>query len=325
VALCICAIVVAFATRGAIGGVHALGAQHLPAHLPAFGIAAICLGGCVVIYGCVWSLLVAASAPVTSEDRPKLLVAFLYAWPSRYVPGAIPFFASKVFLCRKLGYGTRPAVISTSIQNLVDIIVGAGVAGILLAAAGALSTDNRALLVVLVFSPAGLLLLHPAVLRPVANRGLAVFRREPLLEQDVPSWQRLVTAAGLTFVAQCLAGIALLAVLSSVTTVHATDAPLVSGALSLGGVAGMFAVFAPAGLGVREGAVASALSLRFSLETAALAALLLRGISVLVDVTLFGAAVAYDTLRRDPLAGRVLGRAPGPRARAVQITEDPAP
>ncbi|MEX2245465.1 MAG: lysylphosphatidylglycerol synthase domain-containing protein [Dehalococcoidia bacterium] len=329
-ALGVCGVVLVFAARGALDGAATLDRSHVADHAWAYALATACVMAAVIVYGCVWTLLLAGTTGIAPGHRPKLLLAFLYSWASRYVPGTVPFFASKVYLCRKLGYRARPALVSTSVQNLLDVLVAGTTGALLLAVAGALDGEHRALVLVLSASPAGLVLLHPRILRPVASRALRLFGRAPLADGDLPSGRRLMTAAGLTFVSQSLAGLALFAVLSTLTGVHPSDAALSTGALSVAGVAGMLALFAPAGIGVREGALASLLSLHFPVETAALAAVLFRGVSVLADVMLLAAAFVYDALQRDRLATRIIGRprddpAQPREALPLALSEDPRP
>ncbi len=73
---------------------------------------------------------------------------------------------------------------------------------------------------------------------------------------------------------------------------------LVTVAYALAGVAGFLAFFSPAGLGVREGVLISALAPALSLETATLLAILARVMCTLVEVLLGLAAPLGDALLR---------------------------
>jgi uncharacterized membrane protein YbhN (UPF0104 family) len=81
----------------------------------------------------------------------------------------------------------------------------------------------------------------------------------------------------------------------------------IAAAVSLSGVAGVLVVLAPAGLGVRDGALAAMLAWIMPIETAASVAVAYRAFTVVSDVLLASGAI---------VAGRLVswrpGRAPGP-------------
>jgi uncharacterized membrane protein YbhN (UPF0104 family) len=72
------------------------------------------------------------------------------------------------------------------------------------------------------------------------------------------------------------------------------DFLLVTGAMSLSGVCGILVVFAPAGLGVRDGVLAGLLAARIGVDAAALGAVVLRMLTVVADVALLAAAFMFD-------------------------------
>jgi uncharacterized membrane protein YbhN (UPF0104 family) len=83
-----------------------------------------------------------------------------------------------------------------------------------------------------------------------------------------------------------LAGIGAAFCLAAFTTVGASIYPLALASISLGTVAGFLALFAPVGLGVREGIGALILSPVVGPDVALLGMILLRGVTVVVDLGL---------------------------------------
>jgi uncharacterized membrane protein YbhN (UPF0104 family) len=104
----------------------------------------------------------------------------------------------------------------------------------------------------------------------------------------------IATAALLTAANQALNGAAMLIVLTAVTDAGPRDLLLATGALSLAGVAGILVVLAPAGLGVREGALTGLLATRFAVDAAALASVLVRAVMIISDLALVLLALAID-------------------------------
>ncbi len=93
-----------------------------------------------------------------------------------------------------------------------------------------------------------------------------------------------------------LAGLGALACLAALTAVDLGVFPLSLASISLGTVAGFVALFAPVGLGVREGIGALILAPVVGADTALLSMLLLRGVTVAVDLIL--ALLAIVPVRR---------------------------
>jgi uncharacterized membrane protein YbhN (UPF0104 family) len=109
-------------------------------------------------------------------------------------------------------------------------------------------------------------------------------------------------AALLTAGTQLVNGLALFAVLQSISAVSPSDVLFCIGVTSLAGVAGMIVVIAPAGLGVRDGVLVTLLSARIPLEFAALAAVFLRALSLVADLALAGAALITDVVASQHVA-----------------------
>jgi uncharacterized membrane protein YbhN (UPF0104 family) len=224
------------------------------------------------------------------------MLAFVYAWLVRYVPGTVPFFAGKVYLGQRAGYQTRPLVLATGVQNMLEVLVG-GVVGATCVALALGVTLGGGAYALLAFAPAlGLAALHPSILSRMTDRALRALGRDPLPEGALPSLRAIVMAAALTAANQILNGVAMLLLVRAVTPAGIDDALLVTGTLSLAGVAGILVVLAPAGLGVRDGALTGLLATRFAVESAALAAVLLRAITVVSDLLLVIVALAVDLL-----------------------------
>jgi hypothetical protein len=96
----------------------------------------------------------------------------------------------------------------------------------------------------------------------------------------------MATAALLVLAGTAANGLAMLGLLGAFSDAAWTDAPLVIGAASLAGVAGIVIAIAPSGLGVREGALVALLATRFPPEAVLFSALWLRLIQLAVDLAL---------------------------------------
>jgi uncharacterized membrane protein YbhN (UPF0104 family) len=115
---------------------------------------------------------------------------------------------------------------------------------------------------------------HPRVLRWGLNLALRAVRRPPvalsLAWRDVLVWTALMALNYL------LLGAGFHLLLSGLVDVPLALYPFISGAFAVAGVVGVLALFAPSGIGVREGVMAVVLSAVMSPGLAAVAALVSR-------------------------------------------------
>jgi hypothetical protein len=105
-----------------------------------------------------------------------------------------------------------------------------------------------------------------------------------------------------------LAGVAAYLSLAALTAVDLGMYPLALASIALGTVAGFLALFAPVGLGIREGVGALVLAPAVGAEVALLSVLLLRGITIVIDLLL--ALVAILAGRRAQPLDTGPGRGP---------------
>lgn len=238
------------------------------------------------------------------------MLAFSYSWLGRYVPGTLPFFAGKVYLGTRLGYGTRPLVVTTAVQNVVEILISTVVGATMIVAAQGLTAGGGRFIALALLPSVALAALHPAVLRRIVDASLRVLRRELLPDGALPPTRALMTASFFVATNQAINGVALWVILRAVGGASVDDIFLATGALSLAGVAGILVVLVPAGLGVRDATLTALLASSFTVEVAALAAIMLRLLTVLADLTLFALAFIIDVVAGTHVAWHAVGNKP---------------
>lgn len=283
-----------FAGRRLAEGAFAVDGSTVADNLDVLALAVLLLALSTLVLGVAWIALLESVSPREARRRGPLLVAFAYAWLGRYVPGTVPFFAGKVVLGKRAGYRTRPLVLTTAVQNVLEVLVST-VVGATLVIASLGITERDGLFVILAIGPTvALLALHPAVLRRIAGASLRLLGRDPLPEGELPPGRAIATSSILVILNQLINGLALWLVLDVVAGASPGDWMLVTGALSLAGAAGMFVVLVPAGLGVRDGTLTALLASKYTVEAAALASVMLRLCTVVADVALFVVALGVD-------------------------------
>lgn len=168
----------------------------------------------------------------------------------KYIPGKIWTITGMVYLVGREGVPAKPALISAALHQAFTLIPGAVFATSVLGMGiwGELSPA-----VVVAAMAVGILLLYPPVFRKVMNAGLRLFGREPI-EFEL-GFARALGLFWLYVLAWVLYGASFWCMNRGIGL---PDAPFwpVSAAYCAAYIAGFLAIFAPGGLGVREGILA---------------------------------------------------------------------
>ncbi len=139
-------------------------------------------------------------------------------------------------------------------------------------------------------APAGIVvtlaILSPPVLHRLAGLVFRLMGRER--PERLPGYGQMLGLTALYIIPGLLQGIGLYVLLLSLGPVPAGSYLAITGAYYTAGLAGMLAIFAPGGLGVREGILMLVLPLVVPKESAIIAALLLRLIMIAAELSLAG-------------------------------------
>lgn len=212
----------------------------------------------------------------------------------KYLPGKVLYFGSFYLLSREAGIDNLQIgaafAISMAFWILTASLCGLPVLALL---QPALRYSILALPVLLA------MLIHPRFFGPLLKlaQGIGGRMRNPegIAPTDLSAQVDLVARLDVPFYFQVgflylatwvLAGLGAYLSVAAFTDVEPSLFPLALASLALGTVAGFLALFAPVGLGVREGIGVLILAPTVGAEIALLSMILLRGISVVVDLSL---------------------------------------
>ena len=178
----------------------------------------------------------------------------------RYVPGRVWQFSSVVYLLHKSGIPIEDAATISIISQLLTLVTGIVVSSPVLMVWLGNSGNNITLTLSIISSSALLIVvgLYPSLWIGCVNLALRLMGRQRV----VLSFQskRLWRYVGGYAVAWIGLGLALYLLISSLYDVELKMLPAIAGSFAFAYIVGYVAVFAPGGLGVREGALAIALS-----------------------------------------------------------------
>lgn len=240
----------------------------------------------------IWMFLLTRLGADLTGQRGALFLVYAKSWLGRYVPGGATWILGKIYFATKLGISKAKLGISSFLEGALQIIV------VLISAAIMLATDNRiatlgASWIWLLWLGAGLGLVavYPPVFNRVLQFGFRLVRKTQLDQEHLPSTPTIGFGILSFLVSSVLSGLSFYFVAAAVDpTLGWTDLPFVVGASNLASALSMIAVFAPAGLGVREGIQLAMLLLVMSPEQALVATVLMRVWSIVMDAVFAGVA-----------------------------------
>jgi hypothetical protein len=212
---------------------------------------------------------------------------------ARYVPGSVLYVLGRVLLSERAGVQRRVTIASIVYEQAISATSAIAFAAYFLISHPDLQ-DQPLRWAVLLLIPLALVVLHPRVFGPLADRVLRAFGREPLPEV-MP--MRGVIAMTLFYTAVWgVVAVGMYCIARSVTTIPLTAGEVltVGSAQAVGYVAALVTLVAPAGLGVRDAAFAWAVkgAVGNSFAVGSLIAIAVRGVLTVVELIYVGLVTA---------------------------------
>jgi uncharacterized membrane protein YbhN (UPF0104 family) len=225
-----------------------------------------------------------------TETRSRWVGVFFQAQLSKYIPGTVWQYAGRAALGRAHGIPPRTVALSVPVELGASALAAAATAPLLLGWWGA-----------------------PVVL--ALALGVAVAGRR--LANGGSRAVRIVRAGTGPFLLYLSAwpaiGVGFWLCARGLVPVPAHDLPVYAGAYGVAWVAGLVAVYAPGGLGVREAVLVALLAGRLGASDALVVAAVSRAILTLVDLVLAGIGVVLlGHFRRETVLGATVGHAGDP-------------
>jgi uncharacterized membrane protein YbhN (UPF0104 family) len=226
---------------------------------------------------------------------------FFYSLLGRYIPGRVAVAVGKIYLYERRGVPRLAAALAVAYEN-----VFAAVGGVALALALAAFLTDAFSWAALALAAAGALtlavLVQPALLRRLLAWPLKKMRLGKLAPKMLIS-RRGSFAFALAYATYCVGlGVFFAFFAAAFVPLGAAEAAQAGAAFVAAAVLGYVAVFAPSGLGVREGLLVLLLQRHMSAGEAAFLAVASRLVAVAAELALAGLAAAIGT--KKPAADR---------------------
>jgi glycosyltransferase 2 family protein len=225
---------------------------------------------------------------------------------ARYVPGSVLYVLGRVLLSERAGVPRRIAIASIVYEQAISATSAVVVAAYFIINHPNLQGQPLRW-GVLVLIPAAIVLLHPRVFGPLANRVMRAFGRDPL--PAVISLRGVISLLVFYSLNWGVVAVGIYCVARSVTTIPFRDILIVGSAQAVGYFAALVTLVAPAGLGVRDAAFAWAVKVATpgdSFAVGSLIAIAVRAVLTVVEVVYVGAVTALGRRRGWSVATGVL-------------------
>jgi glycosyltransferase 2 family protein len=208
---------------------------------------------------------------------------------ARYVPGSVLYVLGRVLLSERAGVPRRITIASIVYEQAISATSAIGVAAYFLINHPDLQGQPLRW-AVLILVPAAIIVLHPRIFGPLADRALKAFGREPL--PGVIPMRGVTVMLAFYALGWGLVSLGVYCVARSVSTIPVDDILLIGSAQAFGYVAALVTLVAPAGLGIRDAAFAWAVKVAVpgqSFAVGSLIAIAVRGVLTVVEVLYVGA------------------------------------
>jgi len=223
----------------------------------------------LVVFG--WELILKRLG--VSLSFLKTLKIIFYSQLGKYLPGKIWVFVGRIYFCQQLGISTSKTFLSIVLEAAVSIISGILIFLVALSIfPGTQIHINPFLLMVVVVIL--FIIVHPKVFTRIINIFLRLVKKGPI-RIDL-NFSQICGIIMYYCIVWLSFGIAFYFLINSTTFIALSKIPLLAGSFSISATIGAMALFAPGGLGVREGVLALLLSNFFPISLAILLSFLSR-------------------------------------------------
>jgi hypothetical protein len=204
----------------------------------------------------------------------------------KYVPGKVAAIAAAVFLLRRFGVAGRIALSVVLVLDGLAVLAGLVIGARLLLLPGFGDWIPGGMTLYLVVVVAGLVCVHPAIYSRLLDRVLRLLGRSPLPKRPT---LREYGLPALTAVLQWVfSGTGLWLMSRSLTSVPLSDWPMFVSVAALAMTVSYLALFAPGGIGVREGIFMLGLQPLIGGGNAAIVVVAMRVLHIVIELALSG-------------------------------------
>lgn len=238
----------------------------------------------------IWVVLLKNLGAKNVRLSRDLLYVYAKSWLGRYIPGTAPWILGKIYFASQHGISKNKLAVSSLLEGALQIAVLLAISLLLLvgdARLDIIGSEYKLLMIV------GLAACFVSLLPPVFNFFVSLayrlFKRKKLSLEHYANTRTISLGAGMYTLGALINGVSLFFIAKAMyPDLGYEQLSFVIGAGTLASAVSMLAVFAPSGLGVREGIQLALLSIIMPTEIALLVTIATRLLSLVCDGCFYG-------------------------------------
>jgi len=240
----------------------------------------------------IWTVLLRSLGASNVRFSNNLIYVYAKSWLGRYIPGTAPWILGKIYFASKQGLSKNKLAVSSMLEGGLQIIVQMVFALSLLGLDPRLDIiPDELKLLFLATTIACLVVLVPPVFNKMMSLAYKVVKKKVFSREHYASSKTIGKGFSLYVFGTILGSLSLFFIAKAVYPELDYDQMIfVMGVGTLASAASMLAVFAPSGIGVREGIQLALLSLIMPTEIAFAITIITRLWSVACDLLFFALA-----------------------------------
>jgi uncharacterized membrane protein YbhN (UPF0104 family) len=244
----------------------------------------------------IWTVILRTLGAENVHYSKDLIHVYSKAWMGRYIPGTAPWILGKIFFASQHGISKNKLAIGSLLEAALQIIVQLVFSLLILAFDVRLKViPNYIKIVILFIAIICVLALVPNVFNKLMGVVYKIILKKKLDKEHHATNQTIFRGFTLYVVGSIVSSLSLFFIAKAIyPSLSYSNMLFVMGADTLAGAIGMIVIFAPSGIGVREGIQLTLLSLIMPKELALIITVVTRLWNVLVDLLFFALGALFD-------------------------------
>jgi len=183
----------------------------------------------------------------------KLYEIYAKSWLGRYIPGKVAWIGGKIYFAVQEKIDSNVAIITSFLDSVLQIFSCMLIGVVFFAVTDTTQVSRNTVIVVYILTALMIICLLPKVFNWLTSLAYKILKREKLEEKYYMNGKTLLPGISVVLIAKLVAGISTsLVILSVYPELSFQSAIFAIGASSVATAVGMAALFAPAGIGVKE-------------------------------------------------------------------------
>lgn len=244
----------------------------------------------------IWVIILRGLGAKNLRLSWPLLFVYAKSWMARYIPGTAPWILSKIYFASKHGISKNKLAVSSLLEAALQIVSLLAFSLFILAIDTHTIKINDTTKILLWICLAGLIiLLYPRIFNFFISIAYRITKRKSFSREHYVNNKTVIKGIVLYLIGSVINGVGMFFIAKAVYEPLAYDQLLfVIGAGSLAGSLGMLAIFAPSGIGVRDGIQLALLSLIIPQEYALIVVIATRIWDVVIDVVFYCFSLIFN-------------------------------